>query len=42
MRFDGNWKEDKMSEADYTKAHAEADAAYAAATEALIAALKKG
>jgi hypothetical protein len=42
MRFDGNWKEDKMSEADYMKAHAEADAAYAAATEALIAALKKG
>jgi hypothetical protein len=42
IRFDGNWKEDKMSEADYMKAHAEADAAYAAATEALIAALKKG
>ena len=25
MRFDGNWREDKMSEADYMKAHAEAD-----------------
>jgi hypothetical protein len=42
IRFDGNWKEDKMSEADYMKAHADADAAYAAATNALIAALKKG
>ena len=42
IRFDGNWKEDKMSEADYLKAHAEADAAYAAVTEALVAALKKG
>ena len=41
MRFDGNWKEDKMSEADYMKAHAEADAAYAAAAQALIEALKK-
>jgi hypothetical protein len=42
IRFDGNWKEDKMSEADYLKAHTEADAAYAAVTEALLAALKKG
>jgi hypothetical protein len=42
IRFDGSWKEDKMSEADYVKAHAEADAAYAAVTEALVAALKKG
>ncbi|MGH9385689.1 MAG: hypothetical protein ACRD2N_15515 [Vicinamibacterales bacterium] len=42
MRFDGNWREDKMSEADYMKAYAEADAAYAAAAQALIAALKKG
>lgn len=42
MRFDGNWKEDKMSEGDYMKAYTDADAAYAAATEALIAALKKG
>lgn len=42
MRFDGNWREDKMSEADYTKAHAEADAAYAKAILALIEELKKG
>jgi hypothetical protein len=42
MRFDGSWKEDKMSEAEYMKAHAEADAAYTAAAQALIAALKKG
>ena len=41
MRFDGNWREDKMSEADYAKAHAEADAAYAKAVQALIAELKK-
>src|SRR5688500_17277828 len=36
MRFDGSWREDKMSEADYMKAHAEADAAYAKAIQALI------
>jgi hypothetical protein len=42
MRFDGSWKEDKMSEGDYMKAFADADAAYAAAAEALVAALKKG
>jgi hypothetical protein len=42
MRFDGNWREDKMSEADYMKAHAEADAAYARAIQALIDELKKG
>lgn len=42
MRFDGNWREDKMSEQDYMKAHAEADAAYAKAIEALIEELKKG
>jgi len=41
MRFDGNWKEDKMKEADYMKAHAEADEAYATALGALIAELKK-
>jgi len=42
MRFDGSWREDKMSEADYLKAHAEADAAYARALQALIDELKKG
>jgi hypothetical protein len=41
MRFDGSWREDKMSEADYMKAHAEADAAYAKAVQALIDELKK-
>ncbi len=41
IRFDGNWREDKMSEADYMKAHAEADAAYARAIQALIDEVKK-
>lgn len=41
MRFDGNWREDKMSEADYMKAHAEADAAYTRAIQALIEEVKK-
>lgn len=42
MRFDGNWREDKMSEDDYMKAFSEADAAYARAVQALIEELKKG
>ena len=41
MRFDGNWREDKMSEADYMKAHSEADAAYTRAIQALIDEVKK-
>jgi len=41
MRFDGSWREDKMSEAEYMKAHAEADAAYAKAIQALIDEVKK-
>ena len=41
MRFDGSWREDKMSEADYMKAHAEADAAYTKAIQALIDEVKK-
>ena len=41
MKFDGSWREDKMSEADYMKAHAEADAAYAKAIQALIDEVKK-
>jgi hypothetical protein len=41
MRFDGSWREDKMSEADYMKAHADADAAYTRAIQALIEELKK-
>jgi hypothetical protein len=42
IRFDGSWREDKMSETDYMKAHSEADAAYAKAVQALIDELKKG
>jgi hypothetical protein len=42
MRFDGSWREDKMSEAEYMKAHAEADATYARAVQALVDELKKG
>ena len=42
MRFDGSWREDKMSESDYMKAHADADAAYAKAIQALIEEIKKG
>jgi hypothetical protein len=41
MRFDGSWKEDKMSEADYMKAHTEADAAYAKVLAVLIAQMKQ-
>lgn len=41
IRFDGNWREDKMSEQDYMKIFTEADAAYAQAIAALIAQLKK-
>jgi hypothetical protein len=41
MRFDGSWREDKMSEAEYMKAHADADAAYAKAVQALIDEIKK-
>ena len=41
LRFDGNWRAIKMKEADYMKAHAEADAAYARAIQALIDEIKK-
>lgn len=41
MRFTGNWREQKISEAAYMKAHAEADAAYTKAIQALIDELKK-
>jgi hypothetical protein len=40
LRFDGNWREDKMSEQDYMKAYGAADEAYIAALQALVAALK--
>ena len=41
MRFDGNWKAVKMSEADYMKAYSVADEAYAKAIQALIEEIKK-
>jgi hypothetical protein len=41
VRFDGNWREDKMSEKDYMKFFADADEAYFAALQALVAELKK-
>lgn len=41
IMFDGNWREDKMSEQDYMKAFSEADAAYTSALEALLSSLKK-
>ena len=41
MVFDGSWREDKMSEDQYDKAHADADAAYARALSVLLDQLKK-
>ncbi len=41
MRFDGSWREDKMSEDEYMKAYAAADEAYAKAIQALIDEIKK-
>jgi hypothetical protein len=41
IRFDGNWREDKMSEQDYMKAFSLADDVYLAALQALVAELKK-
>ena len=40
--FDGNWKKAKMTEADYMKAFAEIDTAYAHAITLLIAQAKAG
>ena len=40
-RFDGNWREDKMSEVDYMKIYTQADSAYVTALEALLSELKK-
>lgn len=36
MRFDGDWREDKMSEDEYEKAHGEADGLYAEVLKVLI------
>jgi hypothetical protein len=41
IRFDGNWREDRMSEQDYMKLFTQADDAYLAALQALVAELKK-
>ena len=41
MRFDGSWREDKMSEDQYMKAYSEAEAGYTKALQALIEELKK-
>ncbi len=40
MRFDADWRAKKMSEDDYMKAHAEADAQYAEVLQALVAKVK--
>ena len=41
VRFDGNWREDKMSEKDYMAVFAQADETYVAALSALLEELKK-
>jgi hypothetical protein len=41
MQFDGNWREDKMSEADYMKLFAETDEHYARMVAALLGEAKK-
>jgi hypothetical protein len=41
VRFDGNWREDRMSEKDYMAMFSEADEAYVAALTALLNELKK-
>ena len=41
VAFNGDWKAQKLSEEEYTKAFAEADARYAKILQALIAQLKK-
>ena len=41
LRFNGNWREQKVSEQDYMKTFTQADEAYVAALQALLAELKK-
>jgi hypothetical protein len=41
LRFNGNWREQKLSEQDYMKVFSQADEAYVAALQALLAELKK-
>ena len=41
IRFDGNWREDRMSEKDYMTLFSQADEAYVSALTALVDELKK-
>ena len=41
IRFDGNWREQKMSEQEYMKAFSQAEENYAAVLQVLVGALKK-
>ena len=41
IRFDGNWREDRMSEKDYMALFSQADEAYVSALTALVNELKK-
>ena len=41
IRFDGNWREDRMSEKDYMARYSSAEEAYIAALTALLVELKK-
>jgi len=41
LRFNGNWREQKVSEQDYMKAFSQADETYVGALQALLAELKK-
>jgi hypothetical protein len=41
VRFDGNWRQDRMSEKDYMAVFSQADDAYVTALTALVAELKK-
>jgi len=42
VRFDGNWREDRMSEKDYMAIFSQADDLYMSALSALVNELKKG
>jgi hypothetical protein len=42
VQFDGNWREDRMSEQDYMTVFTQADELYVEALQALVSELKKG
>lgn len=42
IRFDGRWRDQKLSEQEYMKIYTESDQAYAEALSALVAELKQG